>query len=75
MAKRLQKTTRRQYEELLDFVETNKIIIHGKSKPHEAKKVCELWKSFAMKNNSAGYGPEKTAEQWRKVRYLRKKEQ
>lgn len=67
MAKRLQKTTRRQYEELLDFVSENKIILTGKTKPLESKKIDLLWSNFTEEINSKGFGVAKTVDQWRHV--------
>lgn len=67
MLKRLAKTTHRQYEELLNFIKNNKIILTGKTKPLEAKKIMSLWHEFAINVNSLGIGPQKTGEQWRHV--------
>lgn len=67
MAKRLPKTTQVQYEELLEFIKNNKIILSGKTKPLEGKKISILWEQFAAEVNCKGCGPSKTAEQWRNV--------
>lgn len=67
MAKRLCKTSHKQYEELLNFVKNNKVILSGKTKPLETRKIVNLWSDFAAHINSLGYGPQKTGEQWRHV--------
>ncbi|KAK5646816.1 hypothetical protein RI129_005280 [Pyrocoelia pectoralis] len=67
MAKRLSKTSYKQYEELLNFVVQNKIILSGKTKPLEAKKIESLWTEFAIHINGLGYGTQKTPQQWRHV--------
>lgn len=53
-AKRLKKTTVTQYEELLQRLEKNKILIHGKTKPSEVGQVKKLWDEFAKNVNSLG---------------------
>lgn len=67
MAKRLPKTTKMQYEELLNFVEQNKILLRGKITASKADKIEKLWQEFAVKINAKGLGAPKTARQWRKV--------
>lgn len=68
MAKRQKKTSRKQYEEMLGFIENNnKILVHGKTNPQNAKTVDTLWDSFALKVNALGYGAPKSGAQWRKV--------
>lgn len=44
---RLQKTTKKQYEEILRFISENRIILTSKTKPLEAKKIKILWEKFA----------------------------
>lgn len=67
MAKRLQRTTTQQYEELLHYIKENRILLTGKTKPSEAGKINTLWQKCANHINSQGIGPEKTGNQWRKV--------
>lgn len=67
MAKRLPKTTKKQYEELLNFVEKNKILLRGKITASKADKVEKLWQEFAIQINAKALGCPKTARQWRKV--------
>ncbi|CAH1106701.1 unnamed protein product [Psylliodes chrysocephalus] len=65
--KRLQKT-KKQYEELLTFVQRNKVIAGTfKGNPSDYTKIYKLWEEFAKHINSLGYGPTKTAKQWRHV--------
>ncbi|XP_031355248.1 uncharacterized protein LOC116179590 isoform X2 [Photinus pyralis] len=67
MAKRLKKTTRSQYEDLIKFVERNRILLRGKMKQNFAHKVDGLWQQFAALENPKGNGPPKNAFQWRKI--------
>lgn len=64
--KRLQKTTKRQYKELLNFIEKNPIILEAKTKTLEAK-INLLWENFANTINAKAIGPSKTYTQWIKV--------
>ncbi|XP_044735779.1 uncharacterized protein LOC123297994 [Chrysoperla carnea] len=65
--KRLPKTTRKQYVELLNFVENNRILLKSKYGPREIYNVDVLWKQFETHINQLGLGPTKTARQWRKI--------
>lgn len=69
MTSRLKRTTNKQYEVLLDFVENNKILVHGKTRPAEADTVKKLWETFAQNINSLGIGPCKTGDQWKRVSF------
>ncbi|KAF5285963.1 hypothetical protein FQA39_LY16474 [Lamprigera yunnana] len=72
MAKRLQKNTCKQYEELLNFVEANKMLITGKTTPLESGKINILWAKCSQQINSSVFAPQKTAAHWRKVNVKRK---
>lgn len=65
--KRLKRTTAAQYETLLKFVEENKILLHGKTKPQESDMIKKLWEKFAAHINALGLGPVKLAHQWKNV--------
>lgn len=67
MAKRLSRTTLLQYQELLQFVRANKVVLTGKTTLIDQKKIANLWEEFATSINSKGFGPVKNAEQWRRV--------
>lgn len=68
MSRRLPKTTKEQFAELLDFVERNKILLHRKLPASKAAYVDRLWQEFAVKVNAKQLGSLKTPKQWRKVR-------
>ncbi|CAH1109922.1 unnamed protein product [Psylliodes chrysocephalus] len=59
--KRLQKTTKKkQYEDLLTFVQRNKVIAGTfRSNPSDYTKMYKLWAEFVKNINSLGYGPTK----------------
>lgn len=64
---RLKRTTPAQYELLLNFVEENRILLHGKTKPQESDMIKKLWEKFAAYINPLGLGPVKLAHQWKNV--------
>lgn len=58
------KTTIRQYEEIIAFLEgKNRIMLFEKSSANE-----KLWVELQQKLNRIG--PIKTSEQWKKVQYI-----
>ena len=67
-AKRSKKTTLRQYEIMLDFLENHPEMISGKTTdsftPQRREK---LWSDLSVCLNSVSYGPQKTPAKWRKV--------
>lgn len=70
MARRSQKTTARQFEELLNFVEAYKdVLCSNSSNTKHSNKYTKLrlWQTFANDVNAKRLGPPKTAGQWRKV--------
>ncbi|KAK4881721.1 hypothetical protein RN001_005040 [Aquatica leii] len=67
MSKRQKKTTRFQYEELIVFVGSNKVLLHGKTKPLEANIIKNLWQTFATKMTLLSGGAMKSADQWKKI--------
>lgn len=67
MAKRLSKTTQKQYEILLNFLKNNIIVLRKNNNARNQIKISQLWDAFAEEINSLGVGPKKTTEQWRNV--------
>lgn len=68
MAQRSKKTTKKQFEELITFIENHKVLVGGgRTKPRDEKVVEELWNHFASNVSNSEYGPVKSAKQWRKV--------
>lgn len=64
---RLIKTTRLQYDYLLDFLRNNKILLAKKTTASEQIKISHLWKKFAAEINSKSIGAPKTPDQWKNV--------
>ena len=62
--KRLTKTTQNQYECLINFIEKNKIILHGKCNNSNINSMPFYAAKFAEEMNSSGLGALKTADQW-----------
>ena len=53
---------------MLDLMSENKILITGKLNPSEGtEKLKSLWEELTILLNSAGYGPAKSVEGWKKV--------
>ncbi|KAK4873299.1 hypothetical protein RN001_015328 [Aquatica leii] len=67
MARRLKKTTRVQYQNLIIFVEKNRNVIIGKTRSTDCENINSLWQKFASEENARGNGPVKSAKQWRKI--------
>ncbi|CAH0546668.1 unnamed protein product [Brassicogethes aeneus] len=61
------RTTKKQFEELLHFVQENKHILNFKLKPTEVVTVNSLWNDFATRINKKNIGPAKTSSQWKQV--------
>ena len=67
-SKRSKKTTQRQYELMINFIENHPKMINGKLTPSfTAQHRDNLWKELSNLLNSDGIGPEKPPEKWRKV--------
>ncbi|KAK9708081.1 Myb/SANT-like DNA-binding domain [Popillia japonica] len=64
---RLSRTTHKQYEYLIQFLEQNSVITRGKSTPSEVSIIKDLWKKFAAEINSKNIGPFKTVDQWKRI--------
>uniref|UniRef100_A0A6P7H2J5 Regulatory protein zeste n=1 Tax=Diabrotica virgifera virgifera TaxID=50390 RepID=A0A6P7H2J5_DIAVI len=67
MAQRSKKTQRAQYENLINFLENNPVLVTGKTRSSDPNKISNLWQAFANAENARGNGPPKTADQWKKI--------
>ncbi|KAK4874963.1 hypothetical protein RN001_014323 [Aquatica leii] len=63
------KISSEQLQILIDFISTNKILLHGKTKPSEAasNEIENLWDELTTLLNSCGSGPSKLKSQWKKT--------
>lgn len=63
---RSQRTKREQHCIIVDYLEGNPILMHGKTSPSEIQNVEDLWNELTLKLNNC-VGPKKTMDQWKKV--------
>lgn len=65
--KRGPRTTKKQIEIIVEFLQTNNILLKGKLEPKEIAIAKQKWHEMSELLNSCGQGPIKTTEQWKKV--------
>lgn len=65
--KRSARTTKKQIEIIISFLEENKILLQGKVEPRDISKLKSKWDELGLLLNSSGKGPVKTTDQWKHV--------
>lgn len=68
MEKRAPRTTKKQLELMIDFINENKIIVQfDKENPNDFKTYNEKWMELSETLNRSGLGPIKNLRQWKRV--------
>ncbi|GLV33433.1 proliferation disrupter, partial [Carabus blaptoides fortunei] len=65
MAKRTAKTTHKQYEIYVKYLEDCSFLRTGKTAPDKEHN-NEIWKKLTLELNSTGVGPSRNVEAWKK---------
>nr|CAI5847197.1 unnamed protein product [Callosobruchus analis] len=69
MTTRNKKTTKPQMEVIVQFLEENKIIIHGKCHPMQTSQIEEKWRELSEKLNEVPNGARKEIKDWKSFFY------
>ncbi|KAJ8974789.1 hypothetical protein NQ317_017439 [Molorchus minor] len=68
MEKKSKRTSKKQFESYLKFLESSDLLRTGKLKPtDEPKDVQNIWEKMACELNACGDGPIRTTQEWKKV--------
>nr|CAI5843677.1 unnamed protein product [Callosobruchus analis] len=69
MTTRNKKTAKPQMEVIVQFLEENKIIIHGKCHPMQTSQIEEKWRELSEKLNEVPNGARKEIKDWKSFFY------